>query len=117
MTINNTGRTSTWKWMLSLLPALTIIFALMSRAKTEWSPNANQQSSQKNQETMKAMKGVVRFEEIPVDEAYEKMALRYTAVSVDTEKELSMEEWIRIISNPGSSDLAQKLTELLKVRS
>jgi len=53
----------------------------------------------------------VRVEQVPVDEHG---VLRYTAVDGDTEKELSVEDWIRLVSDPSSSDLARSLTNILK---
>ena len=55
----------------------------------------------------------VKFDKVPVDE---EGVLRFVAVDTATGNNLSMEEWIRIISDPDNSDLEiQKLVTILKV--
>jgi hypothetical protein len=56
----------------------------------------------------------VRFSAVP---SGEEGVLRYAAVDAGTVKELTMEDFIRLLSDPASSDLAQKLTAILRVSS
>jgi len=57
----------------------------------------------------------VRFDPVPVDEHGARGGiLRYAAVDADNEKALSVEDWIRLLSDPTSFDLARNLTEILK---
>jgi hypothetical protein len=40
--------------------------------------------------------------------------LKYVAVDAVTDKEITMESWIRLISDPDSSDVARQMTDILK---
>ena len=59
----------------------------------------------------------MRLKKIPNHEGYTTEVLRYIVVDVETEKELTTEDWIREISNASSSDLTVEMTEVLKVRT
>ena len=54
----------------------------------------------------------VSFDEIPVDE---NGVLRFAAVDTATGEKISVEDWIRLVSDPKSSDLTQKMVIILKV--
>ena len=58
------------------------------------------------------MQQSIRFKAIP---ANEDGVLRYTATNVDTNQDISFEEWIRLTSCAASSNLARELTAILKV--
>lgn len=55
----------------------------------------------------------VRFDKVPVEE---NGVLRFAAVDATTGENISMEEWIHLLSDPDSSDLMQKMVTILKVR-
>jgi hypothetical protein len=54
----------------------------------------------------------VSFDEVPVDE---NGVLRFVAVDTATGEKISVEDWIRLVSDPKSSDLTQKMVIILKV--
>lgn len=117
MTTNNNGCTSVWKREAFLVAAMSIICATavhLAYFRSVLSSNNIQKSTERKSENTDSVQRAVRFQKISVDEFYTNNALRYIAIDSDNEKELSMEDWIRIISDPGSSDLAYDLTKLLK---
>ena len=54
----------------------------------------------------------VRFDKVPVEE---NGVLRFAAVDNATGGNISIEEWIYLLSDPDSSDLMQKMVTVLKV--
>lgn len=116
MSTNNFGiRRVHWRQVLLLIAAVasaTIIAAVLLIATSNSQPHFPKGIQLKNSSAGTMQGSSVRVEQVPVDEHG---VLRYTAVDGDTEKELSVEDWIRLVSDPSSSDLARSLTNILKV--
>jgi len=82
--------------ILLILPLLLIFFSttvLQALKKPKMSPS-------------------VRFDTIPVDE---KGVIRFAAVDPSTGSKISFKDWIHIISDPNSSDVARNMATILKV--
>jgi hypothetical protein len=105
-----------WRQVLLLIAAVasaTIIAAVLLIATSNYIQPHFPKGVQLKKSSAGTMQGTsVRFKQVPVDEHG---VLRYTAVDGGTEKELSVEDWIRLVSDPSSSDLARSLTNILKV--
>lgn len=106
-------------WIRLLLPvasvaAITIAAVYLTRIadKPLASKGVQTTKSSKAPNSTSTMQGSFRFDQVPVDQHG---VLRYSLVDGNTHKELSFEDWIRLVSEPGPSDLARKLTEVLKV--
>jgi hypothetical protein len=100
--------------LIAAVAAATIITVVLLTASANNQPQAPK-GIQLRKSSAGTMQGSsVRFEQVPVDEHG---VLRYTAVDGDTEKDLSVKDWIRLVSDPSSSDLARSLTNVLKVSS
>ena len=109
------NRSSRWIWKIFLIaPIVVILLALLVNINKESEVFLGNHTTKSSSATKSpgTMERSVRFESVP---AGEDGVLRYSAKDDDTGTELSMEDFIRLISNPGSSNLAKTMTTILKV--
>ena len=109
---------SLWRRMIGLMVAVAAIIvgvvlvcSNQRQASKESAPTKT--SSSPASITEATMKRSVKFDKVAGDN---ELFLRYVAMDEDTNEEVSFEDWIRLLSDPDSSEtLSQTLTDILMV--
>lgn len=115
MITTNGDHRSSIKIAVVVLAAALAVSAIITLIATVNQPQGSKSSSSSGAAPDSARTMSVKFRQKAPNKANEgNNILQYAAVDAATEKEITMESWIRLISDPDSSDVARQMMDIMK---